>query len=368
METKKTPLFDGHNDTLTNLYEKNDLTGKGFIEGTQNLQLDLLKAIEVNLVGGFCAIFTPAEIPEEKSYSFGFEMTEGGFTTPIRSKVSQKFSEDYVNPIIEYFYTIQNTSKGKVKVIRNYNELENAIAIDAFSVVLALEGAEAIKEDLSNLYYYYDKGLRSLGLVWSRPNAFGMGAPFCFPKSPNIGDGLTSAGVNLVKRCNDLGIIVDLAHINEKGFWDVAKITNKPLVVTHTCAHKLCPSTRNITDEQIDEVGKSNGIIGVNFEPVSTSFNEELLKKMDIGQAIDYVNNLPISQITKHVEYIANRIGVDHVALGSDFDGAELPLEMKDATGLTKLIESLKTAGFSNEDIDKVACKNWLRVIKDTWK
>ena len=107
--------------------------------------------------------------------------------------------------------------------------------------------------------------MRSLGLAWSRPNAFAHGVPFKFPHSPDTGPGLSPLGFDLVRLCNDLGVVVDLAHVNENGFWDVAKVTEKPIVVTHAGVHALCPSTRNLTDKQLDAIGESDGIIGINF-------------------------------------------------------------------------------------------------------
>src|SRR5690606_28026338 len=137
-------------------------------------------------------------------------------------------------------------------------------------MVLALEGAEAIRVDLSNLASWYDRGVRSLGLVWSRPNVFGEGVPFRFPHGPDTGAGLTGAGKALVEACNALGILVDLAHLNEQGFRDVAALSRAPLVVTHADVHAICPSTRNLTDAQIDAVAASGGVIGINFETGNT--------------------------------------------------------------------------------------------------
>jgi membrane dipeptidase len=127
------------------------------------------------------------------------------------------------------------------------------------------EGAETIQTDLSDLAGYYAQGLRSLGIVWSRANDFAEGVPFRFPHSPDTGPGLTDAGKALVRACNDMGILIDLSHLNEKGFWDVERLTTAPLVVTHTGVHAICASTRNPPDKQIDAVGASGGIIGINF-------------------------------------------------------------------------------------------------------
>src|SRR5262245_51224905 len=193
-----------------------------------------------------------------------------------------------------------------------------------------MEGAEALAPDLSDLDDWYARGLRSLGPVWSRPNDFGEGVPFAFPSSPDTGDGLTSAGRRLVHACNRLGILVDLSHLNEAGFWDVARLTLAPLVATHSNAHALCPSSRNLTDAQLDAIGASGGVVGINFAP---AFLRE-----------DGANDpaTPITEIVRHVEYVAQRIGVDHVAFGSDFEGATLPAELGGAAGLPRLVELLR--------------------------
>src|SRR5205085_1330685 len=123
------------------------------------------------------------------------------------------------------------------------------------AAILHLEGADPLAPDLSDLESWYARGLRSLGLVWSRGNAFAEGVPFRFPASPDTGPGLTAAGRELVRRCNELGILVDVSHLNEAGFWDVAGSSSSPLVATHSNAHALCASTRNLTDAQLDAIG-----------------------------------------------------------------------------------------------------------------
>ena len=149
--------------------------------------------------------------------------------------------------------------------------------------------------------------------------------------------------------------MIDLAHINEHGFWDVAALTDAPLVVTHAGVHALCPSTRNLTDAQIDAVGESAGVIGVIFEPVNTRPD---------GQP---GAETPLSVIADHMVYIAERIGVDHVAFGSDFDGADMPAALGDAAGLPNLLEALRDRGFDETDLEKIAYRNWFRVLNDSW-
>src|SRR5262245_49651753 len=217
-----------------------------------------------------------------------------------------------------------------------------------------VEGAEALAPDLSDLEDWYARGLRSLGPVWSRPNDFGEGVPFRFPASPDTGAGLTPAGKSLVHACNRLGIVVDLSHLNEAGFWDVAALALAPLVATHSNAHALCASSRNLTDEQLDAIGASEGVVGINFSPAFLR--------------ADGANDpaTPITEILRHVDYVAERIGVDRVALGSDFEGATMPAGLGGAAGLPRLVERLR-ARYSDEDVAKITHGNWLRVVEATW-
>src|SRR4029079_219746 len=212
-------------------------------------------------------------------------------------------------------------------------------------------GADPLAPDLSELHRWYDRGLRSVGLVWSRPNAFAHGVPFVFPGSPDTGPGLTDAGRLLVRACNQTGILVDCSHLNEAGFWDVAGISNAPLVATHSNAHALCASSRNLTDAQLDAIGSSAGVVGVNF---AVSF-----LRADGGRD----PATPLVEIVRHVDYIAERIGVDHVAFGSDFEGAAVPDELGGAAGLPKLVEALRATGFDHEAVAKITHGNWLRVL-----
>jgi membrane dipeptidase len=209
---------------------------------------------------------------------------------------------------------------------------------------------------LDALYVFYEAGLRSLGIVWSRPNAFGYGVPFRFPSSPDIGPGLTDAGQELVRTCNGLGILVDLAHMNEQGFWDVARLSDAPLVVTHAAVHALCPSPRNLTDRQLDAIGETGGVVGIVFH---VGF-----LRADGREDTD----TPVTEIVRHIDYVAERIGVDHVAIGSDFDGAFVPEEIGDATGLPRLMVALRHRGYDDAALRKFAHENWMRVLRETWK
>ena len=252
-------------------------------------------------------------------------------------------------------FRLEADSKGQIKVIRTADELTAALDRKVIAAVLHFEGSEAIDPDLDALDVFYHAGLRSLGLAWSRANAFAEGVPFKFPHSPDTGAGLSEAGRELVKSCNQLGVIIDLSHINEKGFWDTANLSDAPLVVTHSAAHSLCPSTRNLTDKQLDAIGDTNGVVGVNFHVAFVRTDGRLDPET------------PLTEIVRHIDYIADRIGIKHVALGSDFDGATIPLELGDVSGMPKLLAGLRKHGYDEEALRKVTHENWLRVLRQTW-
>jgi membrane dipeptidase len=224
-----------------------------------------------------------------------------------------------------------------------------------FAAVMHMEGCEAIGADLAALETFYAAGLRSLGPVWSRNNVFAHGVPFAYPMSPDTGLGLTDAGFALVKRCNELGILIDLAHITEKGFWDVAKTTDQPLVASHSNAHALTPVARNLTDRQLDAIRESRGVVGLNYATA-------MLRGDGRSDA-----NTPIEDMLRHIDYLVERMGIDCVALGSDFDGATIPEGIGDAAGNQRLIAALRNLGYADKDLAKICRENWLRVLASAW-
>ena len=252
-------------------------------------------------------------------------------------------------------YRIERESDGRVRVCRTAGDIERCLADDVLAAVLHIEGAEAIDANFEVLDVLHAAGLRSLGPVWSRPNAFGHGVPFRCPSSPDTGPGLTDLGKALVGACNRLRILIDLSHLNEKGFWDVAAISNAPLVATHSNAHAISPHSRNLTDRQLAAIGKSGGLVGVNF---AASF-----LRPDGRQDKD----TPAELIVQHIAHLLEHAGEDSVGFGSDFDGALIPAELGNAARLQNLVAAMRTRGFGEPLIEKVCFRNWLRVLERTW-
>jgi membrane dipeptidase len=352
------PVFDGHNDTLTRIYGAQGAEHSSFLDRGASGHLDLPRAREAGLVGGFCAIFAPSpnyELTEQPVLGDDGEAIPGRWTVALPPKLDRRSAYAFTLSVMSELFRMVERSDGEVEVVRSASDLERCVEAGTFAIILHIEGAEALDTRLETLDLFYEAGLRSLGPVWSRPNAFGHGVAFDFPGHPDVGAGLTAAGRRLVKRCNELGVLVDLSHLNARGFWDVAKISNAPLVATHSNAHALCPSPRNLTDAQLDIVALSGGLVGLNY---AVSFlRADGQERSETG----------ISEIAKHARYIADRIGVRHVGLGSDFDGAMIPSDLGGVTGLPQLLHALRNVGFSETEVRSIAYDNWIRVLRDTW-
>lgn len=350
------PIFDGHNDALLTLEEADRPDGvpRAFFErGTRN-HLDLPRAREGGFAGGMFAIFVedPASPPlKDKAI-----ITPEGFRVPMEPPLDARFALRRTLALMAYLLRLEAASGGQVRVVHTADELDACLADGTLAIVMHFEGAEAIGADLDALHVFYAAGLRSLGPVWSRPNVFGAGVPFRYPSTPDIGGGLSDAGKALVQECNTLGVLVDLAHLNEKGFWDVARISSAPLVATHTAAAAITPTARNLTDRQLDAIGESGGVVGLTFFVT------------DLREDGRWERDMPLSQMVKHIDYIASRIGIEHVALGSDFDGASISAELGDVTGLPKLIDALRAAGYDDAALHLIAHANWQRVLRQTWR
>jgi len=353
------PVFDGHNDTLLHLAVKSPGTEGAFFTGREG-HIDLPKARAGGLAGGMFAMFPPSRT-WKKEIQWRETGPEGprkakGWDVPLPGRLPQSGAINDILAMMACLLRLEKASDGALEVVRDHDQLTSAMDRGVLAAVMHMEGVEAIKKDLDALAVFYEVGLRSLGPVWSRPNAFGHGVPFNFPQSPDIGPGLTEAGKDLVRECNRLGILVDLSHLNEKGFWDVVEISDAPIVASHSGVWKLCRSPRNLTDDQLQAIGESGGIVGINF---ARSF----LRKDGLGE-----KPTTVKEIAKHVEYVAEKVGMDHVGLGSDFDGTQVPQDMKDASGLPLLLDALRDRGIKGRDLKKVAHGNWLRVLKATWK
>jgi membrane dipeptidase len=149
--------------------------------------------------------------------------------------------------------------------------------------------------------------------------------------------------------------MLDLSHLNEVGFWDIAALSDAPLVATHSNAHALTPTPRNLTDKQLDAIRASDGLVGVNF-------HVGFLRADGADDA-----DTPLTAIADHLDYLIDRLGVDRVGLGSDFDGATMPADLRDAAGLPKVVDTLRARGYDDATLHKIAHENWVNVLERTW-
>jgi membrane dipeptidase len=357
-------IFDGHNDLLLRLWMEKDYEAKLFIDGGKSIlnqkmntamgigndgHIDLARASVGGLSGGFFAMFVPDP-------NMGKSPPKNGF---IDSKeIKQDYALRVTLEMLDIIENIINKSNNKVQLILNKSDFKEedfkAETYSTLKMLIHIEGAECIDGDLNQLDTLYSKGLRSIGPVWSRSNVFAHGVPFDFPGTPDTGPGLTDQGKNLVQACNSKGIMIDLSHLNEAGFWDVAKISSKPLVATHSNSHKITPSPRNLTDKQLAAVAESGGVVGLNF---ATGFLRSDGKK---------VSQTPLTQMIAHLDHLLEKLGENGVALGSDFDGAQIPEGIKDCAGLPNLIVAMKSAGYGEDLINKICYKNWHNLIHMT--
>jgi membrane dipeptidase len=345
------PVFDGHNDTIMRI--RNGETK--FFEENAEGHIDLPRARRGGLAGGFFAVWVPDEAVEIDPNDPNTSAYSGADTLP--PMMSTESAQHYALASLGRLLRLEQESNGDVVIVRTVDDLRKAIESGTFALELHFEGAEPIDPGLDALEVFYAAGVRSLGLVWSRSNLFGHGVPFQFPGSPDTGPGLTDAGKALVRRCNELGVMLDVSHLNEKGFWDLAGITDAPIVATHACAHAISPSTRNLTDKQLDAIKESDGIVGLNF-------HVGFLNPTGSREAAD--TNVGI--MADQMDYLIEKIGIDRVALGSDFDGAVMPGDLKDSAGLPLLMNELRGRGYDAPSLLKIGYQNWLRVFGNTWK
>jgi membrane dipeptidase len=339
------PVFDGHNDALSRVDHA------AIPSGRAGGHLDLPRMRAGGLRGAIFALHSHSRRERRR----GRRRRDGAVAFPLAPPVSH--ARAAAEATVQAGRLLALERAGEVRLGRRIADVDAAVDGDGPPVaVLHIEGAEAIDPELEALDAWYATGLRSLGPVWSRPNAFGHGVQFVAPSSPDIGPGLTAAGRALVARCAELGILVDLSHLNEAGFWDVARLDAGPLVASHSGAHAIAASSRNLTDRQLDAIGASGGLVGIVF---ACPF---------LRPDLDDDPDTPLELIVAHARHVAGRIGVERVALGSDFDGATIPTALGDVAGLPRLLAAFADGGFTADEVAGIAWGNWRRALAAWWR
>lgn len=280
----------------------------------------------------------------------------------------------------------------QIKLAHSSDGLEKIISENKLAAMLGIEGGHMIENDLEKLSYFYDRGARYMTLTWNNSTKWASSAYDERYNTKLAHKGLTEFGERVIKRMNELGMMVDVSHAGEQTFWDALKISNKPIIASHSCAAAICPTQRNLSDEQIIAIAESQGVIQVNFysEFLDPGYldkkalflakhqeeKEELISKGMVHYWADdflfkkyfeEINEIraPFSLLIDHIEYIINLVGVDYVGLGSDFDGMIAPpLELDDVSDFPKITQALAEKGYNEEAIIKILGANFLRVLR----
>ncbi|MGF7430783.1 dipeptidase [Thermoanaerobacterium thermosaccharolyticum] len=265
------------------------------------------------------------------------------FATFVEIEHMRKDAATKTLKMIDKLYQLMEKTD-KIKLILSGKDVEEAKNENKLGALLSIEGGEALEGDLALLRMFYKLGVRAMTLTWSLRNDLGDGI---------LGSsdyGLTSFGKDVIKEMNRLGMIVDVSHLNQRGFWDAINLCEKPLIASHSDCKALCRHPRNLSDDQIKAIAAKGGVIGINFCP-------NFLRDDD---------NASIEDVLDHIEHIVNLVGINHVGFGSDFDGIEkTPLGLDDVASFPKILDGLKKRGFKDDEINSISHDNFERIIKE---
>ena len=257
-----------------------------------------------------------------------------------------------------------------------------------------MEGGEALENNINNLYYFIDRGLFYFGPTWNYSLDWVTSSyDEVYNQSKLINYGINKFGLEVIKTCEENKVLIDVSHIGEKSFWDIAKNTSKPFIASHSSVYELCPHYRNLKDDQINEIKKKEGLVGLNPYPffIDPTFKKkEQIYRKKLTEKLKLIDNKNISKSNKwiekqhflqkqlntiapeidvfvdHIEYVINLIGIDFVAIGSDYDGLDcLPRNWNDCTDHHIINDCLLKRGFSYNEIEKIMGKNILRVLEN---
>jgi membrane dipeptidase len=330
-----------------------------------------------------------------KTHSDLVRMKKGGLDVQIFSVWCDDIPAPFAHATREMdtLYAVAARNTGKMRIVKTYGELEDALAHKELAAMMGVEGGHMIENDLTKLEELHKRGASYMTLTWNNSTSWASSAADEYNnKIPQDKIGLNDFGVEVVKKMNDLGMMVDLSHVGEQTFLDAISVTTKPVIVSHSCSYTLCPVSRNLKDYQISAVGQNKGVICINFfsgfldssfMPNNKLFMEKRKAEADslkkAGMQTFFIEDYlyekysaeterlraPLELLLDHIDFIVKRIGVDHVGLGSDFDGINsAPQGLNGVQDYPKITAALKKRGYSTSDIAKIMGGNVMRVIK----
>ncbi|MDP4126379.1 MAG: dipeptidase [Bacillota bacterium] len=312
-------IVDGHCDSLINYVNRE----RSLVDPSEGGHWDTHRARLGGVALQFMAAFIETKYKPAMSTWRGLQLLEG----------AHRFIES--NP-------------EQVFLIRDKFDLKQIPDPNRIGVLLSVEGGEILGEDIFMLEVIFKLGVRALGLTWNQRNALADGVGEIGTQSK-----LTNFGQNVVLKMNQLGMLIDVSHLNEAGFWHVLELSKAPITASHSCAKTLCSHRRNLTDKQLSAIARNKGVVGINFYP-------EFLKEDGKASRADVI---------RHICHIAEVAGVETVGLGSDFDGIDIAPEGLGHVGeYYYLLEDLTRAGFSTSEISQIAGENFMRLLSDVMK
>jgi len=322
---------DLHCDTLLKVP---DSSGSQTLFSNTVASIDFSRMLKAETMAQFFAIFL---MQEDQFAEYGKE--------PVDDDI-------YIDSCINNLKSEIDENKEIIAFAGNYEDIIKNDSQGKMSAILTIEDGRSVNNSLDKIRDYYNKGIRLISLTWNFENCFG------YPNSNDstiMNKGLKDFGKEAIEYMNEIGMLIDVSHLSDGGFYDVAKISKKPFVASHSNARALTPHPRNLTDEMLKILGENGGVTGINFSP--KFLNDTLTSK-----------DSKIVSMAKHLNHIRNIGGEDILAVGTDLDGVSGNLEIDSVDKMPMLFDALKKDGWSDDLLEKFAYKNALRVIKDTLK
>lgn len=318
-------------------------------------------------------------------------LIEGGVGVQVFAVWSddQKWKKDafkHANDQIDALEKVIRQNPERIVLAKNTSDIENIRKSGKIAALIGVEGGNMIESSIPNLEQLYQRGARYLTLTWNYNLPWATAAAVEDSKPLSKQRGLSKQGKDIIRRMNELGMMVDLSHGSKKLFYDVLKVTKKPILVSHSNAAALTPHYRNLDDKQLEALKENGGVIGVNFyagfldegyesrlRDAYVKYVGPLDKKMSTWRQYDkltkeqkYQVTTPLSSLVDHIDYLVQKVGIDHVAIGSDYDGIEAaPQDLEDVSKLPNLTKALLERGYKEEEIAKIMGLNFLRIMKE---